>query len=67
MITAIKEFVGIKLILIVMTLLAIGFAGYVYFQANSANLAWCAANINACRIARIQALERDVTVLQPSK
>ena len=67
MLTALTNFVSVKLLLIVLTLLGIGFAAYIYFQANSANLAWCAGNVNACRIARIQALERDYSVINPSK
>lgn len=61
------SFVNVKLLVIAVILLVVGTLGYIYFQANSANLAWCAANINACRIARIQALERDYKVLTPSK
>ena len=67
MLSAITNFVSVKAVLIALALLGIGFAGYVYFQANSANLAWCAGNINACRIARIQALEKDYSSLNPSK
>jgi len=55
---------SVKVLVTILTLLAIGLAGYAYFQANGKNLSWCALNINACRIARIQALERDLTVLK---
>ena len=67
MLTALTNFVSIKVLAIILILLAVGFSGYVYFQANSANLAWCAANVNACRIARIQALEKDYSSLNPRK
>jgi len=59
--------VSVKLLSIIVTLLVVGFLGYVYVNANGANVAWCASNINACRIARIQALERDYSVVNPSK
>lgn len=59
--------ISVKLLIIVLTLLVAGFLGYVYFKANGQNLAWCASNINACRISRIQALERDYSVINPSK
>jgi len=67
MLSAITSLVSVKTLIIIVTLLVIGFLGYVYINANGANLAWCTANINDCRIARVQALERNYEVLNPSK
>lgn len=62
-----KSVVNAKNIIILVTLIAI-VAGVVgYFNLNGKNIAWCAVNINDCRVARIQALDRDVQVLTESK
>ena len=58
---------SIKNAIIVLVLAALAFVAYSYVQVNGNNVAWCATNINACRVARIQALERDISVLSPSK
>ncbi len=60
-----KEIVSIKNAVIVLILTALIICGYVYFKANGQNLAWCFGNINACRVARIQALEKDYSAVQP--
>ncbi len=60
---SLPNIINVKTGLIVLAVVVIGFLGYVYFNANGKNLSWCASNINACRIARIQALDRDYSAL----
>ena len=62
-----KSVINVKNIIILLTLVAL-VAGVVgYFNLNGKNVAWCSVNINDCRVARIQALDRDVNVLEVSK
>jgi hypothetical protein len=67
MLDLLKGLINVKTAIIVLTLVVIGFIGYQYIQLNGANLSWCATNINSCHVARIQALERDLNTLVPSK
>ena len=62
-----KSVLSIKTVIIILILVTLAFVGVTYTKANGSNLAWCFANINSCRIARVQALERDVRVLDVSK
>ena len=59
--------INAKNIIILVTLIAIvaGIVGYANF--NGKNVAWCSFNRNSCNVARIQALERDLQVLEATK
>ena len=64
---SLPNIVSVKTALIVLALVVVGFLGWAYFNANGKNLSWCATNLNSCRIARLQALDRDYQTLNPAK
>ena len=55
--------INAKNIIILVTLIAIvaGIVGYA--NLNGKNVAWCSLNIEQCRVARIQAVQRNIEVL----
>lgn len=57
--------VSVKNAVIVLVLTALIFGVVKYVQYNGNSLAWCLLNANDCRVARIQALERNYADIQP--
>ena len=60
-----KSIVSPKNIIILLVLAGIGFGLVSYVRYNGSNLGWCLANANDCRVARIQALDRNFQDAQP--
>ena len=65
MVSLLKNIVSPKNIIILLVLASIGFGLVSYVRYNGSNLGWCLANANDCRVARIQALDRNFQDAQP--
>lgn len=60
-----KNIVSVKNVVIVLMLTALIIGAVKYVQYNGSALAWCTLNANDCRVARINALERNYQDVQP--
>ena len=64
MLSLLKSINVIKVAVLTLIAGSLIFIGVSYVKYNGNNVAWCLANGNQCRVARIKALQQDVSSLQ---